>query len=231
MKKLFKVSVLLAAVIALSACTNTANMLPEDVYVPALPTLLTDSEAASLTVTPELSDFTNGSWTFQSYEICTNYKQYYSGWDKSFYEKTVKEVLTEEELKELESWKATPNLAQNETDLTFYNFPFKKRLYSKTYSLIKLKNDPTDVNAFKVNTIVTIDRIYTTNPVYIKILKDIENYIFENEIATHYYNGSSPEGFIPELKNFSNIPWKANSDKTKFYAESDTVKYYLIKNN
>ena len=239
MKKLLKVSVLLATVIALSACSNSANTTstpPEEVYVPALPTIISDSEATSLSVTPELSDFTNGSWTLQTYTTYTNPNNTNWSWSKSYYE-SVKKSLSEEEKKELDSWIFTPSW-QDEYTVNFH-FPFDKDLWSKTMYFNKLKDDPTADNALKLNKIVFADRLKTSNALFYKLLKADNSYTWEDDCATTTYwyeNDDIQEWlinsqFMPVMRDITNHDWKTNSEKTKFYAESGNTKFYLIKNN
>ena len=234
MKKLTKVSLLLATVLALSACSNAADSTSSSGDVPAFPSLISDSDVAELTETPELSDFTNGKWKLQSYATITDPNNFTTSYSISNYEQ-LKKTLTEAEQKELDSWKFVPEWAKNDQSSVYFHFPFEKRLWVINIDFNKVKDNPTENNAFNVNKLVIDDRIKITNALYSKLTHSDKSFTWNDNIATRQYSYTTIEGwmlqsyFNPIMNNLTNYSWKANSDKTKFYAEKDDTKYYLIK--
>ena len=240
MKKLLKVSVLLAAVIALSACAKEADADPAPTTPAELTPLFSESDVASCTETPSVSDFVNGKWTLQTYNVVTDPDNFTTSWNKTVFDE-YKATLSEAEQKEFDSWVFTPSWAGNTSDFTVYlHYPFDERIWVRTFDFEKLSDNLTAANSVKLNKVAFGDRMTITNNLLNKAIHEVEkNYTWEGNVATDVYSYNNDEiqpwvtdyQFMPEINSITSHNWKTNADKTKFYAESDTVKYYLIKNN
>lgn len=236
MKKLTKLSLLLVLTTVLTACSNAANTAnsTKEGDVPALPTIISESEIATLTETGHISDFTNGSWTIQAYTTGTNPKQFTSSWSKSNYE-SKKASLTADEQAELDSWISQASWTKTDTSNVYFNFPFVKKLWSRTIDFDKVKDNPKAENAFQVTKMTFSDRSKITNALYSKLIHADNSYTWDGDIATTNWAYTNIQQwmlnsyFNPIVNNMENFNWKTNSTKTKFYAVDGDTKYYLIK--